>query len=198
MITDSWRQHYYRNACLLLLLLSLLPAAASRAAEIEGVRFADSVTVAGRELRLVGTGMQRYLLVYKVCVAALYLPAGTAPGQALDDVPKHLEIHYFHKIKAAQFAELTAKGVRDNATPARFRAVRERLEAFCQAYENVRPGDRYSLSYAPETGSTLALNGALKKTVPGADFAAALFAVWLGAKPVTEGLKQGLLGGGGK
>jgi hypothetical protein len=169
-------------------------SAAMPAATIEGVAFADSWSAEGQELRLVGTGLQRYLVVYKVCVAALYLPADVVPKHALKDVGKRLEIHYFHDIDAESFATLTVRGVRDNATPEQFEAVRVDLERFVKAYARVRVGDRYSLTYLPATGTTLALNGKDRITIPGANFAAALFAVWLGERPVTSGLRAGLLG----
>ena len=44
------------------------------------------------------------------------------------------------------------------------------------------------------TLSVCALNGAPLGTVEGADFAAALFAIWLGPKAIDESLKAQLLG----
>lgn len=38
------------------------------------------------------------------------------------------------------------------------------------------------------------LNGELKGTIEGDDFVTALLRVWLGAKPPTEDLKNGMLG----
>jgi len=40
------------------------------------------------------------------------------------------------------------------------------------------------------------LNGELKGTIEGDDFATALLCVWLGAKPPTEDLKKGMLDAG--
>jgi len=176
-----------------LVLSALLLASMAGSSVIGGVRFTDSIRLEGTSLRLVGTGLQRYMVIYKVCVAGLYLPASTRPGDALTDVAKRLEIEYFHEIRADQFATLTRKGVQANATQTEFRRVEARLESFVGAYKNVVPGDRYSLTYIPEKGTTLALNGRPLATIEGADFARALYAVWLGAKPVTEGLRAGLL-----
>ena len=164
-------------------------------ATIEGVTFPQSCQVDGSELVLVGTGLQRYLVIYKVCVAGLYLPAGTRSASVLNDVPKRLEIHYFHRIRAAQFAELTKKGVRENTTAGIYARIEPQLDRFVAAYEAVRPGDRYALTYRPGRGVTLALNGVDKISVEGAGFSKALYAVWLGRRPVTQGLKEGLLGG---
>ncbi len=175
-------------------LLGLVLATAACAGTIQGVRFSDSLTVQNTRLRLVGMGLQRYGIIYKVCVAGLYLPPETPSSDALADVPKRLEIHYFHRIKASRFAELTTDGVRQNVGAARFRQVEERVGRLNAAYRNVEPGDRYALTYLPGSGCTLALNGRDLITVPGAEFAAAIYAVWLGDKPVTRGMKAGLMG----
>lgn len=183
-----------RTPCIVMLfLLALWQPAWS--ATIEGVAFAESRRADGVKLVLVGTGLQRYMGIYKVCVAGLYLPEGTQPASVLNDVPKRLDIQYFHRIRAAQFAELTSKGVRENTTAAEYAQIKTRLDRFAAAYENVKPGDRYTLTYRPGKGVTLALNGVDKITVEGADFATALYSVWLGKHPVTQGLKAGLLGG---
>ena len=192
----TWGLVTVRSAARGLWVVCLLAAVAASGATIQGVRFAESHRAGDLRLTLVGTGLQRYMLAYKVCVAGLYLPPGTAPRRALNDIPKRLEIHYFHRIEAEQFAALTSKGVRRNATPAEFERVAARLATFNAAYQDVRPGDRYSLTYLPGKGCTLERNGRALVTIPGADFAKALYAVWLGEKPVTDGLKAGLLGKG--
>jgi len=177
----------------LLLLLPLWQPVWS--ATIEGVTFAESRRVDGAKLVLVGTGLQRHLIIYKVCVAGLYLPAGSQPASVLKNVPKRLEIHYFHRIRAAQFATLTRKGIRENTTAAEYARIGPQLNRFVAAYKTVRPGDRYELTYRPGKGVTLSLNGTARISVKGAEFSKALYSVWLGKRPVTQDLKEGLLGG---
>ena len=60
-------------------------------------------------------------------------------------------------------------------------------------YEDVKPGDRYSLTYIPGKGTELALNGEPKGIVEGSEFAAALFSIWLGKKPIDESFKKQIL-----
>jgi Chalcone isomerase-like len=43
-------------------------------------------------------------------------------------------------------------------------------------------------------GVTMFVKGQRKGTIAGADFATALFSIWLGSDPVDESLKAGLLG----
>jgi hypothetical protein len=61
-------------------------------------------------------------------------------------------------------------------------------------YEDVKPGDRYSLTYIPGKGTKLALNGEHKGTIEGSEFAAALFSIWLGNKPIDKTFKKQILG----
>jgi hypothetical protein len=194
MPSPSRQRLFHPRAALSILAVACLLGLTVKGATIQGVRFAESRQVGDLNLKLVGTGLQRYAYVYHVCVAALYLPAGTKPEDALTDVPKVLEIEYFHKIRADQFASLTVKGVKANTPPAEFARVEARLGDFVAAYRSVQPGDRYSLTFQPGDGTTLALNGKTVIHIPGDDFARAIYSVWLGKEPVTEGLKAGLLG----
>jgi hypothetical protein len=56
-----------------------------------------------------------------------------------------------------------------------------------------QPGDRYALTYLPGVGTELSLNGRPLGTIPGEDFAAALFSIWLGPHPLDDDLKRTLL-----
>jgi hypothetical protein len=83
--------------------------------------------------------------------------------------------------------------VRRNVTPERYEALRARIQAINALYRDVEPGDRYALSYAPGHGTELALNGEVLGRIPGADFAAAYFAIWLGDDPIDAPLRTQLL-----
>jgi hypothetical protein len=61
-------------------------------------------------------------------------------------------------------------------------------------YSDVQPGDRYSLTYIPGRGTELALNGEPIGMIQGADFAAAIYAMWLGEKPMNKSFKRQLMG----
>jgi acyl-CoA synthetase (AMP-forming)/AMP-acid ligase II len=73
--------------------------------------------------------------------------------------------------------------------------IQSRIERINAAYRDVKPGDRYSLTYLPGRGTELALNGKPLIVIEGADFAAAYFGIWLGREPIDENLKRDLLKG---
>jgi len=60
--------------------------------------------------------------------------------------------------------------------------------------EPLKEGMQVQIDYAPGPGTTVSVGGKTKGTVAGADFMRALFAIWLGDKPVDGSLKDGLLG----
>jgi hypothetical protein len=177
----------------IILFLNLVPINIP-AAEIKGVVFDDSYRYGQTTLSLVGAALLKYLIFIDAYVAAFYLPEGIQPQKALDDVPKRLEIQYFHGIKAEDFASSTNKFIADNQSPETVAALRPKIDRINALYENVRPGDRYALTYIPGEGTTLSLNGKAKGTIQGADFSAAIFSIWLGSKPLDTTLKRQLLG----
>lgn len=67
-------------------------------------------------------------------------------------------------------------------------------EASGATMEGVSFPDRYSLTYEVGRGTELALNGTPKGVIGGADFAAAMFSIWIGPHPLNESLRSALLG----
>lgn len=160
---------------------------------VEGVAFARQVQVDGRSLPLRGAGLLRYMIFIKAYVAALYLPEALRADDALGDVTKHLEIEYFHAITAVDFAKATTASIERNSSLVTFRRLEPTITAFNALYRDVTPGDRYTLTYVPGTGTTLSWNGEPLGTIPGAEFAAGLFGIWLGPNPLDSDLKRLLL-----
>jgi hypothetical protein len=167
----------------------------ARAASAEGIEFPDHHEWNGTPLRLNGAGVLRYRVFIKGYVAALYLGEDVAPEQALDDIPRRLEIEYLWSIPANAFARATVEGILrnvDSATMARLRGPIGQLNAL---YEDVEPGDRYALTYVPGIGTELALNGEPKGLIEGAELSAALFGIWIGERAGNEPLREQLLAG---
>lgn len=172
-----------------LLLLSNL----AYGAEVEDVVFEESVTVEGRTLSVRGAGLFRYLGVIKAYVGVLYVEEGTPTEDVLSDTAKRLEIEYFHAIKGEDFGPATNKIIVKNTDPETLEQLRPKIDAHNALYRDVQPGDRYSLTYIPGRGTELALNGEPIGIIKGADFAAAIYAMWLGDKPMSKSFKRQLM-----
>lgn len=178
----------------LIVLLSAAQAKAVNRVEIEGVAFERTVTANGTPLDLQGYGLLRYMVFIKAYVGALYLPPSAAAGDVLKPVAKRLELQYFHAIKKEDFANATRLKIADNVTDAQARRLGSRIDQLASLYRDVRPGDRYGLTFIPGRGTELALNDTVLGVVPGNDFARAVFSVWLGQNPIDVDFRDGLLG----
>lgn len=174
-----------------------LMASVAGAAEIEGVEFADQLRVDAVDLELQGTGLLRHRFFIKVYVAALYLKAGlegaATPSSVLADVPRRMEIEYFWRIGAEDFAKITREGIRASVDEATYTRLLPRIERMAGLYRDVEPGDRYSLTYLPGIGTELAWNGEPRGRIEGAGFSAALFSLWIGERALDESLRDQLL-----
>jgi hypothetical protein len=182
----------------LIILIALFNAPTVSAAPgkvtVEGVDFKREVRVNDATLALRGYGLLRYMVFIKAYVAAFYLPESRRSEDALDNVPKHLEIEYFHDINVQDFAKATTSSISRNLSLMTFQRLKPKIDEFNALYRDVKAGDRYALTYVPGKGTTLLWNGRPLGTVADEDFAVGLFGIWIGANPLDSNLKRLLLG----
>jgi hypothetical protein len=184
------RIYFIAGVCL----LATFGAVPSGAALVEGVRFAPEFKTSDQVLDLTGAGLLRYMGFIKAYVGALYLPQGVDPKDALTDTAKRLEVEYFHAIDGEDFGPATIEGISQNVDPKTLERLMPKIEYHNSLYVDVRPGDRYALTYIPGRGTELSLNGRSMGVIEGAEFARALFSIWLGPEPISDSLKTALLG----
>ena len=163
-------------------------------AKIQGVYFDESYTADETNLKLRGTGLLRYLKFIKAYVGAFYLDENSTIDEALTDRAKRIEVQYFQAIKGKDFGPATSKSIAKNVDPETFERLRPQIEYHNSLYVDVQPGDRYSLTYIPGRGTELALNGEPRGIIEGAEFAAALFSIWIGREPIDTSFKNQILG----
>lgn len=182
---------------LLIILVALFNApdasAAPEPVTVEGVDFKREVRVNDAVLALRGYGLLHYMIFIKAYAAAFYLPESVRSEDALTDVPKHLEIEYFHPIVAPDFAKATRASISQGTSLSTYQGLQPKIDELNALYRDIAPGDRYALTYIPGQGTTLAWNDQPLGTVAGREFAAALFGIWLGSSPLDNDLKRLLL-----
>lgn len=145
---------------------------------------------------LVGQGAFRWKRLIHAYDASLHAGKDSAPATLLSGAPIRLEIHYRREFSAADIVSGGDALLRRNVSAEAWKSLQDRLAKLNQAYVDVKPGDRYTLTYVPGKGTTLRLNGNPLVTVEGADFAAAYFRIWLGEDPISPQLRDLLLGKG--
>lgn len=168
-------------------------SASEETLDVSGVAFARQLTLEGGEtLELFGSGLMRYKRVLRGFAAGLYLgPGASGPTRG---APRRLELSYFWAIPGRLFARAGEDALAKQYRRAELRPFADRLESLRAAYRDVKPGDRYALTYLPEVDAMqLALGGEELAVVSGEDFAALYLGIWLGEKPIDRGLRAQLL-----
>jgi len=170
----------------------MLAVGSAEARTLEGIEFPESFRAGAREMKLRGAGLLRYKVLFRGYVAAFY----QQESRPLESSPiaQRLEIEYFWDIPADEFQKATVEGIRRNTNAASFETLRAQIDTFNKFYRDIQSGDRYSLTYLPDRGTELALNGKPLGMMQGEAFATALFGIWLGEQPLDESLKSKLLG----
>ena len=184
---------YFPTNLVLVLIIAVTFPLGVNSAEIDGKYFSESIRVENKTLNIAGSGLLRYW-GFKAYVGALYLEEGCKIEDALSDKAKRLEIEYLRPIRGQDFGAATDKSIAKNVDQDTYKMLLPRIQYQSSLYEDVQPGDRYSLTYIPGKGTELALNGEPKGIVEGADFAAAVFSIWLGPEPINKSFKKQILG----
>jgi len=181
---------------LLLFTLLILQPINAVALTVEDVNFHESVIIDNKQIPIRGVALLRWLKIFKVYVAALYLPENGSANDVLADIPKRLEISYLVSIPGPDFGKGAEAILERNNNPGELARLRSRIEKINAVYRDVKPGDRYALTYVPSQGTELSYNGQPLIIIEGADFAAAYFGIWLGKDPIDLEMRSRLINGG--
>jgi len=161
--------------------------------EREGVTAPPVLDVAGKPLHLMGMGLRKKLW-FKVYLASFYLEHPTEDGaQAISsDQIKQVRMHMLRDLERDKIVEAVQEGFQKNSGPDMPR-LRARLDSFLKAIPDLKGGQQILITYLPGTGTVLKAGQGEEITIPGKDFADALFSVWLGKQPVDDDLKGEML-----
>jgi chalcone isomerase-like protein len=179
-----------RAALALVCALAALPALAK---EREGVVSPPVIEVGGKSLHLMGMGLRKKLW-FKVYIASFYLeePTADAATAVSSDQVKRVEMHMLRDLERGKIVEAVEAGFEKNSGP-RMPRLRQRLDAFLKAIPDLKAGEVIFNTYLPGRGTVIKAGGSAEITVPGKDFADALFSVWLGEHPVDDELKNEMM-----
>jgi hypothetical protein len=195
-ISDDIKKFYLSVITLsfVLLMLSSKSMVYAQTVKVYGTSFDKKMMVLEYPLQLKGTALLRYLVFIEAYAGALYLPKDISGEQALNDIPRHLVLDYRVGIQAKKFGEATTIKIKDSVNSEVYNRLASKVDQLNQLYRNVTPGDRYTLTYIPGKGTTLAYNTIPLGTIEGREFSTALFSIWIGESPIDEGFRDRLLG----
>ncbi|HUK66454.1 MAG TPA: chalcone isomerase family protein [Anaeromyxobacteraceae bacterium] len=179
----------------LLAALVLLLTAPGTSREVSGVEVPGTFTAGGQELKLNGAGLRRKFIV-NVYVGALYLAELSHDAEAVVAVeaPKAVRMAFLRDVTRSQMMGAFREGFENN-TKEGLSDLLAKLSAVEGSLPNLKRGEVLVVRYEPGQGSTIGVEGQPSVTVPGKDFADALFRCWLGPRPADDSLKKAMLGG---
>lgn len=180
--------------------LSVFLNSAAHSATCAGVSMPDQIEQGGKTLVLNGMGLRlsRFLTFQlKVYAAGLYLSERSPDPTSIleEDQPRHIVLRFLRDVNERKIKRAMQKSFERNAGDL-VEKLKGQIAEFQDAMTDLKAGQLLTFSYLPGEGTTVVLEGTKKAIIKGADFASALFSLWLGIPP-NEELKVGLLGGGG-
>lgn len=183
-----------------MLSLTLLALAGSLAAApadttYNNVTFPNSVRVGETELVLNGLALRKKA-VFKVYVAALYLTARSNNPDAVlaDDKHRELVMQFLRDVDKQKMCEAWDEALEKN-TPNASEQLKAQFVTLCGYMEDIKKEQQFVFTYVAGTGTSVKVAGVLKGTIPGKDFADALFKAWIGPNPGPgTGFRDDLMG----
>ena len=171
--------------------LSAGPAAAK---ELAGATMPDTLSAAGKTLKLNGMGLRKKA-IFKVYVGGLYLEAPSKDPAAIlaADAPRALRMHFLRSIEKEKLVDAFKEGFEANAG-AKAAAQKANIDKLYATIVDVKDGSETTYTYVPGSGTVVNRDGKDVATIEGKEFADVLFLLWLGPKPPSEDLQKGLLG----
>jgi hypothetical protein len=188
--------HMRRNLLLVAAIAVLAPGFAE-AKQCQGVNFPDEMQVDGTKLALNGLGLRlATMLKVKVYVAGLYVAKTSSDPNVLlaSTAPSELVLQFVRDVDANDLTKAWSEGFEKSAK-SQMAALKDRIGMLNGWMADMKIGQRLSFVVKPGTGVEVNVNGAVKGTIKGDDFAKALLAIWLGSDPPNPEIKTGLLGG---
>jgi hypothetical protein len=176
-----------------------LPSFAFAAVDVAGVKFDDTVTVGGQQLKLNGAGL-RTKVIFKVYAAGLYLTdkKSTVPDVLAVPGPRRVVITMLREVSSEEFGKAFTDGLNANTGKDERNKILPQIMKFGEVFAQtpvLKKGDQLSLDWTPNEGTQCYLNGKkIGELMPDLAFYNAVLRIWLGDKPVDSSLKPALLG----
>jgi hypothetical protein len=168
--------------------------------EVSGVKYENSINLAGSSLQLNGAGV-RYKAIFKVYAMGMYLPKKTSViSEAIGQSgPKRLHVVMLRDIDANELGRLFTKAIEDEIPRQDFPKVIGSLTRMGQMFGELKAlnsGDAFTIDWLPGTGTVISVRGkAQGEPYKEPEFHTALMNIWLGKTPADVRLKDAIMKG---
>jgi flagellar motor switch/type III secretory pathway protein FliN len=183
----------------LLLFCGLLISFNVNALNIGGIHLQEQIQVGDKLLQLNGAGI-RTPWFFKTYVCGLYLLMKETSDNTIIDRGKEnrIVLHILREQTSSNLYVEFKEAIESNQTMDVLLAIQTQLNQMGQIFESVelvKEGDIITLDYLPSSGTKITVNGTARGTIFGAGFNRAILGIWLGDHPISDDMKQGMLGG---
>ena len=183
--------------------VSLSLATVASAQEVKEPRSGVSFAEKDGTSSLLGIGLRtRTMLKVKVYAIGLYVddaalagPLAAHKGKTTSpefyrdlvwgDFPKHVVLKFTRDVSTSQI-----QGAFREVLPG---APKARVDAFVSSFGDTKVGQEYVIRWAPGGTLETTVIGVAKPPIADKDFAAAVFGIWLGEKPIQDDIKKDLV-----
>lgn len=178
-----------RHVVIALLLLFSITAHANEAERLRQAGF----TAQSHGLVLKNQAVATYLWA-DIYVAALYASADVSAMQSTDlQTPLRLELYYLRDIDREDIIGAATKALQHQQTPEALARLKPELDRLHNSFNDIDPGDRYTLDYRPQRGIDLEVNGKVVFSSKSDELAKAYLGIWLAPKGLSDSLRSALL-----
>lgn len=180
----------------LILAVMVLPTQAQMT--VSGVKLPAQIKKDEKALSLNGAGTRKKYFM-SVYVAGLYMETKSKNAKQIIEADQAMGVR-IQVVSSLVTSDNMSEPIREGfkkSLDGKTAPLQDKIDQFIKTFsaEDIDDGDVFDLWYIPGVGVKSYKNGKYKSTISGLDFKKALFGIWLGADPVSDDLKEDLLGG---
>lgn len=178
--------------------LAIACANASASVDVAGVKYEDSLSVAGKDLLLNGAGVRTKFII-KVYAAGLYLQSkeSTPEGVMKSAGPRRIRLVMLRDVSSDDFGGAFMSGLNNNVSKEDKSKIVGQISKYGEMFaqiDGLKKGDTLDTDWVPGIGAQSYINGKkIGEVLPDLVFYNAVLRIWLGEKPVDSSLKAKLL-----
>jgi Chalcone isomerase-like len=182
----------------LTLALAMPQLAGAQNADVAGVHYPPTIKVEGASLVLNGSGIS-YRAVAKLYTVGLYVPQKSSKSDAVfaENGPKQLRFVMLQGMRVDELGKVITKGFETNSSREEFFKLIPSIRIMGEQFSRIKrlnAGDNFAVEYVPKRGTMFFVNGQpAGLPLEDSGFFPAVLRTWLGARPVTQDLKDALL-----
>jgi hypothetical protein len=155
-----------------------------------------SITVNGKTLRLIGSGLREFLF-FDIYTMSAYSESGRCDVQSIvyKDETKYLRLNILREISRGRMVSTLKDTLTKNLPPNPSEKLKQNIDAFLTKFtQDLQKGSIVEIVYLPGNGTLLKQNGRqLGAPTEGKDFSDTLWKSYFGSDTCCSGLKSSIL-----